>query len=814
MSPSAPVTRRVNLILLIIIFIGTLADTAPELSSQCLQRGGERRLVAERRDMLSSGSATDGRWACRSVFRARRREPAAAGVSPRPHPGSRPRRCRYSPWESRREKSKRRAAGDATEGNDEPRGSVGEGVVDRVPEDPARSGAGSARRGWSFGTLDDLNGVMLGMSKPLVRLHSEVARWASASFDSDDEDDEENDDEMGHVSTWSSVYEYDPLSNSGGQGVDEGPVTGTSTSSSVLGQLVNTALGGVSSWVAGRRERARAAAAAAAQPPPVMVVKLTDAQRAQTELGADEMHFLPVENSGWSIALLRYQPTSQPSDCYYGGTSVDASMWDDSDFTCGEVPTLPVMLVPGCASNAYTFDTAPGYSLARHLAAQGHDTWIVECRGVGFSRPWGGEEDCVDPKTGAPLQHIPTFGDYDFDTYLREDLPAAAAHIAERTGSTRLAGIGHSMGGMLVACLAAGAGDDSSEESGTVKRDEHEAIEGGARWKLSRVVTIASCLECSPQSGPNAPESSYARLAALAGAVPDYLYGGRAKTGPVVPQIPLGPLSIGQAFAIESVLGAPPQAGTYDEDDEGAEFWQKSAVSISTCYPGATEPALVRKLLLKGFGNVPLRLVLQMATLFAPGGLATREETAARRERATAAAREAKEEKKKKKKKGEGSAASTAVSASAADAGEAMNAPTMVMKSAQGGGGEREEGEHPAYYLDVLRARRPRLMMIAADCDPVIPPEQVAATAAAVGGEYVCIGGGPGPDDPAGRVARQGESGRDGNVTGSGKENLESKMMDQGEHLSHYDLLCGRRAPDLVYPVVTEFINRAELFWH
>ena len=51
-------------------------------------------------------------------------------------------------------------------------------------------------------------------------------------------------------------------------------------------------------------------------------------------------------------------------------------------------------------------------------------------------------------------------------------------------------------------------------------------------------------------------------------------------------------------------------------------------MSPSTCYPGATEPALVRRLY-NGFGNVPLRLVLQMATLFAPGGLATREEALA-----------------------------------------------------------------------------------------------------------------------------------------------------------------------------------------
>ena len=69
-------------------------------------------------------------------------------------------------------------------------------------------------------------------------------------------------------------------------------------------------------------------------------------------------------------------------------TSIDAT-WADLGFGADGYATpakLPVLMVPGCASNAYTFDTAPGYSLARHLAEQGHDTWIVECRGVGPAR--------------------------------------------------------------------------------------------------------------------------------------------------------------------------------------------------------------------------------------------------------------------------------------------------------------------------------------------------------------------------------------------------------------------------------------------
>jgi hypothetical protein len=40
---------------------------------------------------------------------------------------------------------------------------------------------------------------------------------------------------------------------------------------------------------------------------------------------------------------------------------------------------------------------------------------------------------------------------------------------------------------------------------------------------------------------------------------------------------------------------------------------------------------------------------------------------------------------------------------------------------------------------------------------------------------------------------------------------LQSMMTDGREHFSHYDLLCGRRAPELVYPVVAEFLNRPDL---
>ena len=172
----------------------------------------------------------------------------------------------------------------------------GEGDVKR--DDPA------ARRTWSFGNLE---GVMLGVSRPLVRLGGEVYnRWASASDESEvgidaavrDEKERREADARGEEST-----AVDDAEQNSDQGAGRGSSGGFR-----IERLVGTAMGGVNTWVADRRERARAAAAAAAQPPPLVIAALTAAHRAQIELGADEIHFLPVPDSGWSLALLRYRP--------------------------------------------------------------------------------------------------------------------------------------------------------------------------------------------------------------------------------------------------------------------------------------------------------------------------------------------------------------------------------------------------------------------------------------------------------------------------------------------------------------------------
>ena len=334
---------------------------------------------------------------------------------------------------------------------------------------------------------------------------------------------------------------------------------------------------------------------------------------------------------------------------------------------------------------------------------------------------------------------------------------------------------------------------------------------------MTRVVAVASCLECSDRTDVDGHRSTYAQLAGLAGVVPDWMYGGSA-----IPQLPLGPLSVGQGMAIEALKGAPRED---DSDSDASSFWRDNAVSLSTCYPGATAPQHVRQLLLKGFGNVPLRLVLQMATLFAPGGLSTREEAVARRERAVTAAKD-RGRRRRRKLRGRGDPSD--VAAKEATVAEMVD---ETMRAGREEGARGGPGDGQVHYVDALRAKRPRLAVLAGDCDPVIPPRHSAATAAAAGGEFRCFGDGPNTtrdgrggdharappraDDRDGRANDDvpSETSAPGETSASDPDaTLRSMLSDGGEHFSHYDLLCGRRAPELVFPVVAEFIEREGFF--
>ncbi len=95
-------------------------------------------------------------------------------------------------------------------------------------------------------------------------------------------------------------------------------------------------------------------------------------------------------------------------------------------------PALPVLCVHGLGANRHNFDLFgdPG-ALPRLLAAKGHDTYVVELRGVGQSQ--------------ARTPH------HGIDHHLHYDLPAVVDYILQAHGTRepRLHWVGHSLGGIL-----------------------------------------------------------------------------------------------------------------------------------------------------------------------------------------------------------------------------------------------------------------------------------------------------------------------------------------------------------------------------
>lgn len=121
---------------------------------------------------------------------------------------------------------------------------------------------------------------------------------------------------------------------------------------------------------------------------------------------------------GWELAMVRYPAK-------------------------GRATGRPVILCHGIAANDRNMDLDDGHSMARWFAAHGREAWTLSLRGTGDS-------DVANPCEGRAA-------DSDFDTYWKEDLPAALAKVRQVSGTTQVDWVGHSMGGMvLYAYLAQG----------------------------------------------------------------------------------------------------------------------------------------------------------------------------------------------------------------------------------------------------------------------------------------------------------------------------------------------------------------------
>jgi pimeloyl-ACP methyl ester carboxylesterase len=122
----------------------------------------------------------------------------------------------------------------------------------------------------------------------------------------------------------------------------------------------------------------------------------------------DELRFAETKD-GWRIAIARRAPRGQA--------------W---------LP--PVLLCHGLSANRGNLDFGvERYSISRALSEAGFDCFAIELRGHGASRP--ARKDASRRWT--------------FDTYLKEDIPAALDDIRAATGSSRVHWVGHSQGALL-----------------------------------------------------------------------------------------------------------------------------------------------------------------------------------------------------------------------------------------------------------------------------------------------------------------------------------------------------------------------------
>jgi len=126
---------------------------------------------------------------------------------------------------------------------------------------------------------------------------------------------------------------------------------------------------------------------------------------------ADVIHYLKTPD-GWFLALHEYRPPAEAPKRGY-----------------------PVLLCHGLGGNHVGWDFQEDLSVARYLASRGHRVFSLDLRGAGDSEKVG----FLERKRFA----------WNFDSYLRQDVPTAIDGVLRIAAAEKLHWIGHSMGGML-----------------------------------------------------------------------------------------------------------------------------------------------------------------------------------------------------------------------------------------------------------------------------------------------------------------------------------------------------------------------------
>jgi polyhydroxyalkanoate synthase len=117
---------------------------------------------------------------------------------------------------------------------------------------------------------------------------------------------------------------------------------------------------------------------------------------------------------GCEISLVRYVPQGKPTG-------------------------RPILMCHGISANDRNMDLDDQHSMARWFAAHGREAWTMSLRGT------GGSQASNDGDT--------------FDTFWKEDLPAAIDEVRRTANVDRIDYVGHSMGGMIAYAYLAEGGD-------------------------------------------------------------------------------------------------------------------------------------------------------------------------------------------------------------------------------------------------------------------------------------------------------------------------------------------------------------------
>lgn len=133
------------------------------------------------------------------------------------------------------------------------------------------------------------------------------------------------------------------------------------------------------------------------------------------ETGEDEVHVARTAD-GWNLHLYRYLPRAG----------------EDGE----RAPARPpVVLGHGLCGTRYIFDVHPDYSLARYLAAEGFDVWLLDLRGRDESWPDGGPDLALQ---------------WTFDDFVEHDIPTATEAVCTIAGAESCFWIGTEMSGIAL----------------------------------------------------------------------------------------------------------------------------------------------------------------------------------------------------------------------------------------------------------------------------------------------------------------------------------------------------------------------------